>query len=282
MPTPLSILRESIKAVPAVKYALGLAGVASAVAIVRSFNLDYRVAAVGTVIMLLFMTVLVIFARLSSLGSPDFRLPALVFTWFSLLLVISAAFSMFSSIFFRWPVDLQSWIKPAETDVTRSEIPQAKREEPSRQEPTQVDAPKTNVGVQLSASCETTSDLDTTDQGKAITAAYGILRCLQKRQFAFIWQTQTSQFFKRSNTEAAFFAGLTLERHDYGEPTDAAQLVSITYRLFDPMTGIKGEIYEINFRSSYDVGNFYEQIVVLKENDGKFRLARVSSVPAFK
>jgi len=113
MITPLSILRESIKAVPAVKYALGLAGLASVIAIIRSLNVDYRVAVIGTVVMLLLMTSLVIFARLSSLTSPDFRLPALVFTWFSLFLVIAIAFSMFLSVFFRWPIDLQDWIKPS-------------------------------------------------------------------------------------------------------------------------------------------------------------------------
>lgn len=112
MTAPLLILRESIKAVPAVKYALGLAGLASVIAIIRSLNLDYRVAVIGTVVMLLLMTSLVVFARLSSLTSPDFRLPALVFTWFSLFLVIAIAFSMFLSVFFRWPIDLQDWIKP--------------------------------------------------------------------------------------------------------------------------------------------------------------------------
>jgi hypothetical protein len=117
MTTPASILRESIQAVPAVKYALGLAGLASVIAIIRSFGLGYHVAVIGTVIMLLLMTLLVIFARLSSLAGPDFRLPALVFTWFSLTLVIAISLSMFLSVFFRWPVDLQNWIRP-ETSVS--------------------------------------------------------------------------------------------------------------------------------------------------------------------
>jgi hypothetical protein len=113
MTTPLSIFRESVKAVPAVKYALGVAGLVSVIAIVRSFNLDARVAVLGAVVMFLLMTVLVVFARLSSLAAPDFRLPALTFTWFSLILVIAIALLMFLSVFFRWPVDLQDWIKPS-------------------------------------------------------------------------------------------------------------------------------------------------------------------------
>lgn len=104
---PLSILRESIKAVPALKYALGVAGIASVIVIIRVFKLDYGVALVGTIIMLLLMTSLVVFARLSSLASPDMRVPALVFTWFSLLFVIVIAITMFSSVLFGWPKDIK-------------------------------------------------------------------------------------------------------------------------------------------------------------------------------
>jgi hypothetical protein len=110
MVNPLVILRESIKAVPSVKWALGLAGIASSIAIIQSIQLDYRVAVLGTVVMLIVMTALVIFARLSTLAAPDFRLPALVLTWCSLSLVIATAGALFLSVFFRFPVDLQNWL----------------------------------------------------------------------------------------------------------------------------------------------------------------------------
>jgi hypothetical protein len=118
MTSPITLLRESIRAVPAVKYALGVAGIASAIAIIKALGLDYRVAVIGTVVMLVLMTVLVVFARLSTLGGPDFRLPALVFTWFSLLLVIAISIAMFSSVFFRWPINLQSWVSAGDTGAT--------------------------------------------------------------------------------------------------------------------------------------------------------------------
>jgi hypothetical protein len=107
---PLSILRESIRAVPAVKYALGIAGIVSAVAIIGSFGLDYRVTVVGTVLMFFLMATLVVFARLSALAAPDLRVPALVFTWFSLLLVMAVGAALFSSVFFQWPIDLGRWL----------------------------------------------------------------------------------------------------------------------------------------------------------------------------
>jgi hypothetical protein len=110
MTTPLAILRESIRSVPAaVKYALGVAGLASVIAIVRSLSIDYRVAVFGTILVLLLVALLVVFARLSRLTAPGFRLLAMVFTWFALILVSAAAFAMFLSVFFRWPLDLQDW-----------------------------------------------------------------------------------------------------------------------------------------------------------------------------
>ena len=110
MTTPLAILRESVISVPAaVKYALGVVVVASVIAIVRSLSIDYRVAVFGTVLVLLLMTLLVVFARLSGLTTPGFRLLGMVFTWFAFILVSAAAFAMFLSVFFRWPLDLQDW-----------------------------------------------------------------------------------------------------------------------------------------------------------------------------
>lgn len=105
MVEPVVVLRESIKAIPAVKYALGIAGIVSVIAIVKSFNIDFRVAVVGTIVMLLFMVLLVIFAKVAKLASPDFRLPALVFTWFALFFLIAIAVLMFCSAFFNWPVN---------------------------------------------------------------------------------------------------------------------------------------------------------------------------------
>lgn len=113
MTTPLEFLREAVRAVPAVKYALGIGGVVAAIAIIYSFKIDPRVAFVGTVVMLVLMGVLVVFARMSSL--PGYRLagPALVFTWFVLLLFMATSGSLFSSVFFQKPLDLSSWLTGA-------------------------------------------------------------------------------------------------------------------------------------------------------------------------
>src|SRR5258707_13771063 len=83
--TPPSVLKQAIKAVPAVKYALGIGGIISIIAIVRGFGIDFRVAVVGTVVMLVLMTVLLVFAKAASRPQSAFRGPAFIVTGFSLV-----------------------------------------------------------------------------------------------------------------------------------------------------------------------------------------------------
>jgi hypothetical protein len=103
-----NLLGKAIQAVPAVKYALGIAGIVAALAVIGSLGVSYTVAFVGTVVMLVFMTALVVFARVSKTSNSALRFPALVFTWFSILLTMATACLLFSSVFFGEPVDLKT------------------------------------------------------------------------------------------------------------------------------------------------------------------------------
>jgi hypothetical protein len=116
---PLSFLRQAIKAVPAVKYALGVGGIIAVIAIIYSFKIDIRVAFVGAIGMLLLMVMLVIFARVSALRGSALRVPAMAFTWFTLVLFMATAVLLFTSIFFQRPIDLTFWItgEPAILDI---------------------------------------------------------------------------------------------------------------------------------------------------------------------
>lgn len=109
---PRELLEDAIKAVPAVRYALGIAGVASVISIVGSLNIDYRVAVFGTPIILILMGTLVIFARLTKLKQNWLTWPAIILTWFCLALTIAVTTCLFLSVFFRFPVDLEHVINP--------------------------------------------------------------------------------------------------------------------------------------------------------------------------
>lgn len=112
---PLKLLQQAIRAVPAVKYALGIAGIIAAIAIVKGFNLDLRIAGFGTIIMLIFMTVLVVFARLTKAAPGPFVVPMVIFTWFAILMTMTVATLLLTSVFWQKPVDLQDWIAKTKT-----------------------------------------------------------------------------------------------------------------------------------------------------------------------
>lgn len=110
MLNPVTFLREAVRAVPAIRYALGVGGIVATIAIIFAFEIAPKIAFVGTVVMLLLMAVLVIFARTVSLAGPRTLLPALVLTWFSLLIFIAVSLALFSSVFFQKPLDLAHWL----------------------------------------------------------------------------------------------------------------------------------------------------------------------------
>jgi hypothetical protein len=115
---PPSVLKQAINAVPAVKYALGVGGIISVIAIVRGFGIDFRVAFWGTVVMLVLMTVLLVFAKASSRPQSAFKGPAFILTWFSLVLFMATATALFLSVFFGTPLDLRTLLAPVHAGQT--------------------------------------------------------------------------------------------------------------------------------------------------------------------
>lgn len=110
MNTPFFTLKEAIKAVPAVKYALGVAGVAAVVAIVSAFKINHTVAVLGTIIMFGLMFLLVLFSWFSKNAGKDARIPSLILVWTFVLLTLVTATLMLSSFFFHWPRPLEGYV----------------------------------------------------------------------------------------------------------------------------------------------------------------------------
>jgi tetratricopeptide (TPR) repeat protein len=103
-------LKEAIKAVPAVKYALGVAGVAAVVAIVSAFKLNHKVAVFGTIIMFGLMFLLVLFSWFSKNAGKHAKMPTLVLVWTFVLLTLITATLLLSSFFFHWPRPLDGYV----------------------------------------------------------------------------------------------------------------------------------------------------------------------------
>lgn len=120
--SPKGILRQAIQAVPAVKYALGVAGMAAAVAIVAGFSVDYKVAVLGTIIMFGLMFGLVAFSSIAFNSTAALRPLALFLAWTFVLLIAATSLCIFTSFFFDRPRPLGEYVRhmsgPSPTPVS--------------------------------------------------------------------------------------------------------------------------------------------------------------------
>jgi hypothetical protein len=100
------LLREAIKAVPAVRYALGVASIATAAAIVLAiFQQRAEIAVIGTAVMIAFMVVLLVFATLSRMSVGFIQYPAIILLWVTVICFCLLISLLTTSFFFSWPVN---------------------------------------------------------------------------------------------------------------------------------------------------------------------------------
>jgi hypothetical protein len=115
--TPWTVFQTALKAFPPLKYALAVLGIVSAIAIIKSFGIDFRCAAYGTVVMMVLMVGLLVFAALTKVKNPQVQNAAVVMMWSLLMLTILSATLLFTSAFFDWPKPLPNLLglepKPA-------------------------------------------------------------------------------------------------------------------------------------------------------------------------
>src|SRR5207245_1369559 len=114
---PFKILKDAVTAVPSVKYALGLGGIASVVAIVLSgLKLDAQTAVFGTLLVFVGMVILVVFSALAK-QRGYLTVPALVLCWAFLLLTISVATLFTGCFFFDYPKSLDCLLDPTKCSL---------------------------------------------------------------------------------------------------------------------------------------------------------------------
>src|SRR5260370_25172375 len=113
---PYRLLRASIKALPAMKFALAVAGLGAVVAIVLGFKLNPQVAVFGALIVLGLMFVLVMFTGYAKQeGSGGLAGPAGVLVWFYTIAVMVATILFMSSYFIHQPIDFRTGSTPAKS-----------------------------------------------------------------------------------------------------------------------------------------------------------------------
>jgi len=110
------ILRDAIKAVPAMRYALAVVGLAAATALVVAFTGgQLTVAIIGIPLILVAMIVLVVFANLAQAGAVLYW-PVRVMVWTGTLAFATLIALLFSAAMFRWPPALHKLLFPKDDD----------------------------------------------------------------------------------------------------------------------------------------------------------------------
>jgi beta-glucosidase-like glycosyl hydrolase len=105
--SPIKVLKDAQDSVPAVRWAKGVAGVVAVVAIISGFEIDFKFAIFGTIIVFGFMFVLITFSALDSTrNNRTLILLASFAAWAFVLLSIAVCISLFTSYFFCNPLDL--------------------------------------------------------------------------------------------------------------------------------------------------------------------------------
>ena len=95
----LSLIRHAIKAVPEVKWALGVVGVVSAAGlIIGGLNIHPLVAVFGFVVMILFMTALLVFAHAVRDFAQTGNLHVRILIWFAFVLFMACSTALFASV----------------------------------------------------------------------------------------------------------------------------------------------------------------------------------------
>jgi hypothetical protein len=107
---PLTILKDAVKAVPAMKYALAVLGLVAVVAIVSLWRVKYEVAIFGAVIILGLMVPVLVFAKLTKVAPKYFLGPARAFMWAFVILTIIAGTCLFTAAAFKQPPALYELI----------------------------------------------------------------------------------------------------------------------------------------------------------------------------
>lgn len=109
-------------------------------------------------------------------------------------------------------------------------------------------------------------------------AAEDIIRTLGAGQYKGIWDHKVSKWLQDRTTEDTFLASMSMARPALGLFKNL-KLISSQHQNRDQATGFVGDIYNILYRTTYSTGEYYEQIYVVKDNDGEYRFAGIYGAP---
>ena len=99
------------------------------------------------------------------------------------------------------------------------------------------------------------------------------------QRYKEVWNSYASELIREISDEDNFLAHITMGRAQLGSYTQS-DIVNVELFSHDQASGYQGRIYSVTFKNTYPIGIVYDRIVVVKDPDGRFRLAGFWAVPA--
>jgi hypothetical protein len=116
------------------------------------------------------------------------------------------------------------------------------------------------------------------DVDDALNAAKVIRKAIQEKKYEDVWNTRVSKAFQSKTSKDAFVTNLQLGRQQVGNFVKST-FIDMQSGKAQPGSGFEGDVYTFNYRATYANGTFYERVVIIKDPDGKFRLAGLWAQP---
>lgn len=127
-----------------------------------------------------------------------------------------------------------------------------------------------SVAAALFGGVVTTARADDRDEATAV--ANDILAMLDTQDFERVWETHASAFLKGRLERDSFIASVAIGRASLGKRMSSS-VTAIDKSEKDADTGYEGVIYTVRIASTYGQDRYLEKIVLVREADGRLRLA---------
>jgi 4-amino-4-deoxy-L-arabinose transferase-like glycosyltransferase len=104
---PVKLLDKAIKAVPPLRYALGVVGLVAVIAIVKILQVEFAIAVFGAIVVVALMILLVVFSTLAeSKNKKSLRSMGLVLAWVVMILIVLILVLLVVEYFAHWPFNI--------------------------------------------------------------------------------------------------------------------------------------------------------------------------------
>lgn len=101
---PYQILKQSIKSNPSLKYAMGVVGLASAIAVINGLGIqNAKMPVISILVLFGFMILILIFASISKSKDPQIRIAGYILVYTTLFVTCISSVLIVTAIVAGWP-----------------------------------------------------------------------------------------------------------------------------------------------------------------------------------